>query len=102
MRFPAGLYQIRNLKNGRTYIDINSNLDAIWNRHQAQLRFGSHPNADLQRDWIEQGASTFLFEILELIDTDDLTVSQINHDLKLLKSLYLDTVDKGSLYNIDG
>ena len=99
MKFPAGLYRIRNLLNGNAYIDVNHNLDAIWNRHRTQLKFGTHQNISLQQDWTESGESNFIFEVLELIDTDDLTSVQITKELKLLRTIYLETVDKGLLYN---
>lgn len=99
MKFRAGLYQIRNVSTDRKYIDVNTNLDAIWNRHRTELKFGSHQNGSLQHDWNQNGESKFIFEILELLDTDALTSVQITSELKLLKDMYLQSIDIYKLYN---
>lgn len=99
MKIPAGMYRIRNLMSGMSYLDVNNNLDAIWNRHRTQLKFGTHRNSVLQQDWDTYGESNFVFEILEEIDTEDLTAEQISTELKILLSLYLDESDKDQFYN---
>ena len=99
MKFAAGLYQIRNTANGKCYLDVSNNLDAIWNRHLAQLKFGAHRNLDLQQDWQEYGASHFIYEIVDHIDTDDLTELQIKNELKALKAMHMEVRDPSTLYN---
>lgn len=70
-KFRMGVFQIRNLSNGKVFISSSVNLDAIWNRHKFQLGMGSHPNKDLQKDWNESGAGNFIFEILEELKVSD-------------------------------
>jgi len=36
-----GVFQVKNLTNGKMYIEGSPNLDKIWNRHRTQLVFGS-------------------------------------------------------------
>ncbi len=66
-----GVFQIRNTVNGKILIESSPNLDKIWNRHQAQLNFGSHQVADLQKDWQTLGAESFVFEILSEIEPEE-------------------------------
>ncbi|MCU0373252.1 MAG: GIY-YIG nuclease family protein [Ignavibacteria bacterium] len=74
-KFRMGVFQIRNLSNGKVFISGSVNLDAIWNRHKFQLEMGSHPNRDLQTDWNSSGADNFVFEILdEIKPSDDLAI----------------------------
>jgi hypothetical protein len=101
MKFPAGVYQIKNVNNNKVLVDCSSNLTAIWNRHQAQLRFGSHRNADLQRDWNELGQENFVFEILGEINDEGLTARKKEQELTTLKELWVEKIKKSnqSTYN---
>ena len=87
---PKGVYQIKNLKNGKIFIGSSSDLKAIWNRHQAQLNFGSHPNIELQKDWKELGKDNFEYSILTQIKEKDEEPVDIGRELKDLELLYLD------------
>ncbi len=42
MKFPAGVYQIRNIKNGKFFIDSSLKLDKVWNSQKFQLQLGGH------------------------------------------------------------
>jgi hypothetical protein len=68
LAFPVmGVFAIRNLGNGRLFVDQSSNLTGALNRHRSELRFGTHRNRDLQQDWINHGEAQFSFEILEQV-----------------------------------
>ncbi|NLI76147.1 MAG: metalloregulator ArsR/SmtB family transcription factor [Candidatus Riflebacteria bacterium] len=67
MVIPAGVFQIRNLRNGRILLGGSMNLNAAFNKHRLQLNWGKHRNAALQKDWNECGESAFEFTILETI-----------------------------------
>lgn len=71
MKFPVGVFQIRNTINDKVYIDSSIDLNSIWNRHRFQLNFGSHPNKELQKEWKELGEENFIYEIVSTIDQDD-------------------------------
>lgn len=61
----TGVYQIRNLVNGKRYIGSASiSLARRWIEHQSLLVNGQHNNK-LQNAWQKYGASAFIFEILE-------------------------------------
>ena len=68
LAFPAmGVFVIRNLINGRWYVDQSSNLTGALNRHRLELTWGTHRNRALQEDWRTHGEAQFRFEVLEQI-----------------------------------
>lgn len=64
----AGVYAVRNLRDGRVLLGSALNLHGPLNRHRAQLKFGSHPCRALQQDWDALGPEAFAFEVLETVD----------------------------------
>ena len=68
MKIPMGVFQIRNLTNGKIFIASSVNLNAIFNRYKVQMVAGSHPNKALQNDWNESSPENFVFEILEELE----------------------------------
>jgi group I intron endonuclease len=69
--FPMGVFQIRNIVNGKVYVGSSVNLDKIWNRHKFQLEMGGHKSKKLQSDWNEMGCNSFIFEVLEEIEASN-------------------------------
>lgn len=67
-KIPMGIFQIRNLTNGKVLIGSSLNLNGIFNRHKFALNAGSHQNTALQADWNELGGDKFAFEILEELE----------------------------------
>lgn len=90
MKFPAGVFQIRNTSNGKIYIDSSVNLSSIWNRHKTQLKFGGHPNEELQKDWNLLGEDCFVYEIVSEIDQKDNEPIDLAKEVKQLEQLFLD------------
>lgn len=68
----SGIYRIRNLKNGNTYIGSAISLTTRRRQHLAALRSGRHDNGKLQRAWNKYGQEVFSFEILLFCDPDRL------------------------------
>lgn len=64
----AGVFAVRNLRDGRVLLGSALNLHGPLNRHRAQLDFGSHPCRALQKDWDALGPEAFAFEVLETVD----------------------------------
>src|SRR5262249_46106911 len=62
---PMGVYQIRNLANGKVLIRVALDLPGIINSQKFQLSMGAHTNKALQADWQQYGAEKFEFEILD-------------------------------------
>jgi group I intron endonuclease len=87
---PMGIYQIKNLKNGKLLIGNSKNLQARLNRHKFQLELGSHPNKELQRDFTETGGDTFLFEVLDYLEPKTDSDSDHSEELTMLETMWLE------------
>jgi hypothetical protein len=86
---PMGVYQIRNLANGKILVASTPNLRAAWNAEQFKLDLGAHQNEALQRDWKELGQSQFAYEVLhELKLADDVT--DFRSELKALEAMVVE------------
>jgi group I intron endonuclease len=101
---PAGVYQIKNIANGKVLLGSSLNLEGPLNRHKFMLKIGSHPNKALQKDWDELGTEQFVFEILEEVQQrkDDPNFN-LKDELTLLEMIWLEKLqpvgERG--YNLD-
>jgi len=83
----AGVFQIKNNTIRKILIDESLNVTSKWNRHRTELRFGSHRNKILQKDWNELGEERFTFSILsELVIKEGDKVNP-SDELKLLRQM---------------
>jgi group I intron endonuclease len=104
LKFKIGVFQIRNTVNNKIYIESSTDLVAAWNRHKFQLKFGTHPNIELQKEWNEFGEEKFVYEILSVseIKQDDVEKTDYRNDAKQLEKMFIEELqpfnDKG--YNI--
>ncbi len=64
---PAGVYQIRNKRNGKVYLGSAPNVDGKLNTQRFMLHGGGHMNKALQNDWAAQTPEDFAFEVLEYL-----------------------------------
>jgi hypothetical protein len=87
---PMGVFRVRHTTNGKSFVGSSVDLPAMLNRQQAQLRFGSHPNRALQKDWNELGGEAFAFEILDTLKAKDEPGYNPTADLRLLEELWLE------------
>ncbi len=62
----SGIYQIRNLINGKVYVGSFRNLKERWGEHKRLLRSNrlKHHSPHLQHAWNKYGEENFIFEIL--------------------------------------
>ncbi len=68
-----GLYEIRNVSNGKFYIGSSINIERRWkNDHHRTLKQGTHPNRHLQRAWNKFGEESFELSILGICDKEHL------------------------------
>jgi len=87
---PMGVYQIRNLVNGKIFIESGLNVNGIMNSSNFQLSTGKHFNKALQEDYNRYGADNFMFEILDyLTPTEDETMDY-RQELKLLEEMWIE------------
>src|SRR4030095_1751369 len=87
---PSGVYQVKNLANGKVLLGSSLNLEGLLNRHRFTLKFNSHPNKELQKDWTELGPDQFLFEILEVVQVQDNPNFNLKDELTLLEQIWLE------------
>jgi len=88
MKEIQGIYQIRNLQNGKVYIGSSKNIFTRWKRHLSNLKNKNHPNSHLQSSFNKYGINNFSFEILE--ETNELIKRE---------QFYIDNEVKNLLYN---
>ncbi len=83
----AGIFQLMNVKNEMVFIEDSLNIYSKWNRHRTELRFGSHRNKRLQKDWNEFGEENFVFSILSELEIKEDDNLNLNDELKLLQQM---------------
>lgn len=89
-----GVFQIKNLENNLVFIDASTDVIAKWNRHQTELRFGSHRNKKLQKDWNKFKYENFNFEIISELKIKEGEVNiNYNEEVKLLKEMVLEEMN---------
>lgn len=89
-KFKMGVFQIRNTVNQKIYIESGTDLDAVWNRNRFQLNFGSHQNAELQKDWQELGEAHFRCEILAEVEHKEGSPSDYAKEVKTLELMFIE------------
>ena len=87
---PMGVYQIRNMINGKIFLGSSKDLKGIINRNRFQLKSGLHVNKQLQRDFNEVGESNFSFEILDYLKPKDGLEVDYTEELQMLEEMWVD------------
>jgi len=62
-----GIYEIRNMLNGKQYVGSSVNIRTRLGEHVNDLNKGKHHNARLQHAWNKYGAGAFAFDVLEVV-----------------------------------
>lgn len=70
----TGIYEIRNIKNGRRYIGSAVKVAKRWREHVRQLDAGKHSNRFLSRCWKKNGRDSFVFRVLLACDQPNLVM----------------------------
>jgi group I intron endonuclease len=81
----SGIYQIKNIINGKVYIGSSIDLKRRENEHFNFLRKNKHYNRYLQRAWNKYGEENFKFEVLEYVKD--------NNDLINKEQFWIDIID---------
>ena len=87
---PMGVYQIKNLVNGKIFIGSSSNIPGKINSQKFQLSLGSHMNQELQNDYKLFGGDNFAFEILDYLEPKEDINYDYTDDLKALKEMWIE------------
>lgn len=72
----SGIYRIRNIVNGKSYIGSAVNINQRWNEHKSQLNRGIHHSRHLQRAWKKYGSESFVFEVIDYCITEVLIIKE--------------------------
>lgn len=70
MSHGCGIYEIRNLVNGKRYVGQSVSIKRRQYEHLSCLRRGKHRSAKLQHAWNKYGESNFVFSELECVERD--------------------------------
>ena len=66
----SGIYQIKNLNNGKAYIGSTFCFKIRYKQHLDSLRKGTHHSKYLQASFNKHGSDAFVFEVLEVVEGD--------------------------------
>jgi len=85
-----GIYQIKNLSNGKVYIRRSLDLNGKLNSVKFQLKSDMHMNKELQNDFNLPGEGKFIFEILDRLQPKENPDDDYNGDLQTLEAMWLE------------
>lgn len=83
-----GVYWLHNSVNNRSLLAASCDMKSALNRHQAELRMGTHLNRELQADWQAHGGGAFVCEYLEVLKPLDQPGYDPEEDLQELLALW--------------
>ncbi|MEK4028106.1 GIY-YIG nuclease family protein [Pseudobacillus sp. FSL P4-0506] len=87
-KIEAGIYQIKNKKNGKVFIGSTRNLKTL-NGKRFELEVGTNTNKHLQSEWKEFGKDTFEFEVLEVLKKKETGYFDEKKELERLEDKWL-------------
>jgi len=67
-KIKSGIYQIKNLINGKIYIGSSNNMIKRFESHKYLLKNNKHFNQHLQNSWNKYGNNVFVFSVLEYVN----------------------------------
>ncbi|WP_283409932.1 GIY-YIG nuclease family protein [Anoxynatronum buryatiense] len=89
MKTEMGIFAIRSASPPFCYLETTQDLKGTMNKTIFQLRFGSHPQKELQRVWKELGENHLSVEVLEVLPySKDETKTDYSEELQILKQLW--------------
>ncbi len=98
MKPDMGIFMIRSNFNNKCYIEATQDLKGTMNGAKFRLRFGNHPNRELQKEWKDNGSENFTIEVLEKLEYDkDESKTDYKDDLALLKMIWEEKLLKQDL-----
>ncbi len=87
---PMGIFQIKNIANGKLFIGSSKNLKGKLNSIKFQLEMGSYINKNLQQDFNTYKENNFLFEVIDFLEPKEDPDYDYTDDLNLLEEMWLD------------
>ena len=90
---PMGVFQIKNIINNNIFIDSSIDMTSKWNRHKVELKFGSHRNKLLQKDWKEYGEEKFVYGVLSELKYKNEENVNYREELKVLEEMVINELN---------
>ncbi len=87
---PMGIYQMRNLSNGKIFVGGSKNLRAKQNSFQFQEKLSAHESSEFMEDYNKYGRDNFAFEILDYLDPKEGPNHDYTKDLETLLELWIE------------
>lgn len=87
----SGIYQIRNVVNGKKYIGSAKRLCNRFYMHRCELKGGYHGNPHLQAAYNKYGRESFVYEVIEECSVADLLTRE---------QARIDEIPESARYNI--
>jgi hypothetical protein len=72
----AGIYAVRCTASGEVWVGQSPNLDTVQNRVWFTLRVAGNLNRALQNAWNDHGPESFVLDVVEQLEEDDLAYSR--------------------------
>jgi hypothetical protein len=85
---PMGVYQIKNLANGKILVGSSRDLPGKINSHRFQLKMGSHMNRVLQDEYTSFGEEKFVFEVLDHLEPKEDPAYDYTVELDILEKMW--------------
>jgi hypothetical protein len=85
-----GIFQIRNLENGKVCIGRAMDLNGKLNSEKFQLKNNMHMNRELQKDFNEMGETRFSFEVLDRLAPGNGPDQDYGLELQTLEAMWLE------------
>jgi group I intron endonuclease len=87
---PMGVYQLKNLANGKILIGSSKNLPARKNRFDMEISMGTVTDENLLQDFRKYGREGFVFEVLDYLDPKEDPAYNYTEDLKTLEEMWIE------------
>lgn len=71
MNRQSGVYSIKNVVTGKSYVGSSVDMQCRRRVHFRHLRRGTHHSVKLQSSWAKHGEVAFVFEVLELVPREE-------------------------------
>ncbi len=88
-----GVYQIKNILTGKTYVGVTQNLKGTMNGNIFKLDSGMFKDRELQSEWKINGSSNYEETVLAELDYDsDESKTDYTEDLKVLREMVTEDI----------
>lgn len=91
-KVEPGIYAVRCTGTGEAWVGRAPDVATIRNRIFFTLRQGANPHRSFQAAWNERGGESFVFEVLEVLDGEELGIA-LDRTLKARHEHWLQHLD---------